>query len=98
MPAPQSNPQMVQWQMRFDNAMRAAQEPQRPGETPQQAQQRVGLANQLLRQLQTAKPNGPGASMGQSGQVQGPPPTPQGHSFGLGGLYDYISRAMSGGR
>lgn len=87
-----SDPQMAQWQQRFDAANAAVS----AARTPQQK----AAAYQRLREVQTARPNGPGKTA-QGGRLRGQTAQPaQGSttpSSGglLGGVMSHIRNAMA---
>lgn len=85
MPAPQ-NPAMVQWQLRFDQAMQASQSASSP--------EARRAAAEKLRQLQMSKPTGP-APTAQGRLRSEPKPAPTQSSGGpLGPVFNYIRNAM----
>lgn len=87
-----SDPQMAQWQQRFDAASAAAQSARTP--------QAKAAAYERLRQIQSVKPTGPGVVKGRlrSGQdSQTPQAAPASKPSGgiLGGVMSHIRNAMS---
>ncbi|MFC0686466.1 hypothetical protein [Novosphingobium clariflavum] len=99
--SPQADPRLNQWQYRFDAVNRALSEGKRQGESAADYQTRQQQLVQALRELQTNKPTGSASTGGPQGQPNQPTPQQQQQqapaSGGmLGGLYDYIARAMGG--
>lgn len=85
-----SDPQMAQWQQRFDAANAAVASARTP--------QEKAVAYQRLREVQTARPNGPGKTQGRlRGQSAQPAPAKPAQSSGglLGGVMSHIRNAMA---
>ncbi|SMP58355.1 hypothetical protein SAMN06296065_102456 [Novosphingobium panipatense] len=92
----QPDPRLNQWQLRFDASLKAAQSSQRPGESPQQFQQRRAAANEALRQLQMSKPTGPTPQgRGSFGQPVAPKTNQKQQPAPKGGMGSVLGAALS---
>lgn len=87
-----SDPQMAQWQQRFDAANAAAQSARTP--------QAKAAAYERLRQVQAVKPTGPGVVKGRlrgAGPMSDAERPAQSSGGILGGVMSHIRNAMASG-